>query len=118
MKKSRQNGFVLIVAITSLTLVSISILILSQSSRLMLLESKQAFDQSYNKNLIASGLAWAKENIDTGNKAINKTIELDTSEMDIRNSKATITVNMQNGNEAKVTAKTSRTKDQSFLFKL
>lgn len=62
MKRPKQNGFMIIIALMILMLVSGAIAILSLSSNDLLFDSNRAYMDACTRNLSASGLAWVREN--------------------------------------------------------
>lgn len=56
----KKTGSVLMMALLALALVSVALVVLSSASNTLLFESKQAYLHACNRNLAASGAAWAR----------------------------------------------------------
>jgi len=113
MKKIKQNGFVLLLVITAIALVGTATCILAGGTSTMLFQSDTAYLQACERNLTASGLAWAKQNIKNRNQgsfwaalgfapASNKMIELDTANLDIRGSSLNVFISISQDKQAEV----------------
>ena len=108
MEKFRQNGFVLILVITAMALISTLMFALTGNSKVIMFQSDTAYLQACNRNLAASGLAWAEQNIKNQTTEIfDRTIELDVTDMDIRGSTLTVTIASAADKEAQVRINTS-----------
>lgn len=93
MKNPWQNGFVLIFVIVAIALIGAMMTVLTSSANRIMFQSDTAYLQACERNLVTSGLAWAKRNIKNENKEnLNRTIELDVTSMSI--SGATLSVNI------------------------
>ena len=104
----RQNGFVLILVITAIAAIGAEMFVLTGGANTMLFQSDTAFLRAVERNLAASGLAWAKRNIRNESREIfNRTIELDVSNMDIRNSTLTVTTGIPAAKKVEVQINTS-----------
>ena len=87
MKNKRKNGFVLTFVIVAIAVIGVEMFALAGVSKIMLFQSNMAYLQACQRNLAASGLAWAKQNIQNNSReAFYKTVELDVAEMNIRSS--------------------------------
>ena len=62
MKRTRKNGFVIIVVIMLMSLFAMALFVLTASSAKMAFESKTAALQAQSRNLTASAIAWAEHN--------------------------------------------------------
>ena len=108
MKKIRQNGFVLLLVITAIALVGTASYILAGGANTMLFQSDTAYLQACERNLRASGLAWAKQNIKNRNQgSFNRTIELDTANLGIRGSSLNVFISISQDKQAQVQINTS-----------
>jgi len=108
MKKIKQNGFVLLLVITAIALVGTASYILADGTNTMLFQSDTAYLQACERNLRASGLAWAKQNIKNRNQgSFNRTIELDTANLGIRSSSLNIFISIAQDKQAEVQINTS-----------
>ena len=108
MKKIRQNGFVLLLVITAIALVGTASYILADGTNTMLFQSDTAYLQACERNLRASGLAWAKQNIKNRNQgSFNRMIELDTANLGIRSSSLNVFISISQDKQAEVRINTS-----------
>jgi len=108
MKKIRQNGFVLLLVITAIALVGTATYVLAGGTNTMLFQSDTAYLQACERNLRASGLAWAKQNIKNRNQgSFNKMIELDTANLGIRDSSLSVFISISQDKQAEVRINTS-----------
>jgi uncharacterized membrane protein (Fun14 family) len=92
--KTRQNGFVMVFVIVILALVGIYMIVLTNDANTFLFQADHAYLVACEQNLTASGLAWAKKNIDS-TKTPAGTFELDAAAMNIRG--AVISINVSPG---------------------
>ncbi len=107
-KELQQNGFVLILVVTIIAPIGVGLFVLAGGANTMLFQSNTAYLQAVKRNLAASGLAWAKRNIRNESREIfNRTIELDVSSMDIRNSTLTVTTGITAAKKVEVQINTS-----------
>ena len=91
MKNSKNKGFVLILVIMLIGLIGIIVSVLTEASNTMVFQSNKTYLRACERNLIASGLAWSKINLQKESGDIpGKMIELDVTEMNIRGSSLTI----------------------------
>ena len=108
MKKIRQNGFVLLLVIIAITLVGAATYILAGGSNAMLFQSDTAYLQACERNMRASGLAWAKQNIKNQNKeSFNQMVELDTTNLDIRDGRLSVFISISQDKPPEVQINTS-----------
>jgi hypothetical protein len=108
MKKIKQNGFVLLLVITAIALVGTASYILADGTNTMLFQSDTAYLQACERNLRASGLAWAKQNIKNRNQgSFNRMIELDTANLGIRSSSLNVFISISQDKQAEVRINTS-----------
>jgi len=93
MKKQRQKGFALVLVITAMAIIGLEMYVLTGGSNTMLFQSDTAYLEACKRNLITSGLAWAKRNIrNNSRETFEKAVELDVSEMNIRDSSLVVTI--------------------------
>ena len=108
MKKIKQNGFVLLLVITAIALVGTATYVLADGSNTMLFQSDTVYLQACERNLTASGLVWAKQNIKNRNQgSFNKMIELDTANLGIRSSSLNVFISISQDKQAEVRINTS-----------
>lgn len=75
--KKEQNGFILMVVLSIISLFAAEMYMLSEDSFSLMFQTNNIYLEAVEKNLVLSGLAWSKENIrDEENKIGNKTIQL------------------------------------------
>lgn len=76
-----------------IAMVGIVVSILTEASKTMIFESNKAYLRACERNMIASGLAWSKINIQKDIGEIpDKMIELDVTEMNIRGSSLSVNI--------------------------
>ena len=96
MKKIKKNGFILVIVIVTIALMGAEMFVLTGGSNAILFQANTAYLQAAERNLTASGLAWAEKNIrDGGQESFDKSVKLDITDMDIRRSALSITINMR-----------------------
>jgi len=87
MNNPRKNGFVLILVITAMAIIGLEMSLLTSGANTMLFQSDTAYLEACKRNLITSGLAWAKQNIQNNSRQnFEKAVELDVGKMNIRGS--------------------------------
>jgi hypothetical protein len=116
MKKTRQNGFVLIIVIMAISVIGIEMFVLSDIANTMQFQSQNAYLKACKRNLLASGLLWAKENIrKKSGENFDKTIQLDVSKLNIRVSALDVTIITVSDKEAEVQIDTSCSRGRQTL---
>jgi hypothetical protein len=116
MKERKRHGFVLVLVITVLALIGIQMFALASIANTMQFQSHTAYLRACRQNLLASGLGWAKQNIQNeGGKTPGKTIELDTSRMSIRGSALDVAIGAQSDGKAEVRINSSCTRGRQTL---
>ena len=116
MKKQRQQGFVLIFVIMAIVVIGIEMFVLSDIANTMQFQSQNAYLKACKRNLLASGLLWAKENTrEKSSEILDKTIQLDVSEMNILASALDVTINIASEKEAEVQINTSCSRGRQTL---
>lgn len=91
-RKSR-SGFVLIFVIIAIIIIGIEMYVLAGMANTMQYQSHRAYLKACERNLLASGLAWARENIQkSSSESFDQPIQLDVSEMDVPGSALEVTV--------------------------
>jgi len=80
MRVAKAEGFVLVLVIVALSLVGVVMFVLTEGSNTMLFQADRAYLGAVERNLTASGLAWARHQAVQGD-AVPSTgpIELDVS---------------------------------------
>jgi len=108
MKKIRQNGFALLLVIIVIALVGAATCVLAGGANTMLFQSNTAYLEACERNLRASGLAWAKQNIKNRNQeSFNRVVELDTANLGIRSSSLNVFISISEDKQAEVQINTS-----------
>ena len=103
MENKRKNGFVLILVIMAIALIGLEMFVLTGVSNTMLFQSNTAYLQACERNLVASGLAWAKQQIKSQSKEnLDRTIRLDVTETDIRGSTLAVFIRIPTDKEPEV----------------
>jgi len=118
MKKTRRNGFVLVFVIVAIAVIAIQMAVLSDIANTMQFQSQHAYLKACERNLLASGLVWAKENArEKSSEILDKTIKLDVSKLNIRDSALDVTINIVSDEEAEVRIDTSCSRSRQTLKK-
>ena len=116
MKTTRQNGFVLILVIIAIAIIGVEMFALSDIANTMQFQSQNAYLKACRRNLLASGLVWAKENTRKKSSEIfDRTIQLDVSKLNIRDSALAVTANIASDEEAEVQIYTSCSRSRQTL---
>ena len=97
-KKTGQDGFVLIFVIIFLALIATYMILLAGDANTFAFEVDRAYLKACNYNLLASGLAWTKQNVNV----TQDTVSLDTAGMDIKD--ASLIVAMSESKKGKAQA--------------
>jgi hypothetical protein len=104
---SRRNGFVLMLLITAIALMGAEMLVLSDIAHTVSFESDMAYLRAGERNLVASGLAWARRNVKSGRpEGLNETIELDVSSLGVDGASLSVIIEMPDDKEAVVNVET------------
>jgi hypothetical protein len=89
---------------------------LSDIANTMQLQSQNAYLKACRRNLLASGLMWAKENTrKKSGEIFDKTIQLDVSKLNIRASALDVTMSIASDEEAEVQINTSCSRGRQTL---
>ena len=116
MKKTSQNGFVLILVIIAIAIIGIDMFVLADIANTMQFQSQNAYLKACRRNLLASGLLWANENTrEKSSEIFDKTIQLDVSKMNIRDSALDVTMSIASDEEAEVQINTSCSRGRQTL---
>ena len=103
MKNERKNGFVLVLVIVAMAVIGATMLVLSAGAKTMVFQSNTAYLQACQRNLVTSGLAWAKQQIKSQSKEnLDRTIRLDVTETDIRGSTLAVLIRIPTDKEPEV----------------
>jgi len=102
-KKVKTNGFVLLLVILALAVVAVEMFVLTNISGTMQFQSHSVYLQACERNLMASGLAWARQNIrNKGGQTAGEQVKLNTGELNILNSALDVAISMSSDREAEV----------------
>jgi type II secretory pathway pseudopilin PulG len=108
MKNQRKNGFVLVLVIVAMAIIGVTMLVLSTGANTMVFQSNTAYLQACQRNLVASGLAWAKQQIKSRSREnLDRAIDLDVTEMDIRGSTLAVFIRIPTDKQPEVQINTS-----------
>jgi hypothetical protein len=124
MKRLKNKGFVLVFVIIAVALIGAIMLVLTSGADTMRLQSDTAYLRATERNLAASGLAWARLNVrDESPEVFNRTITLDMANTGIRGANLTIAVATPIDNEVRVDISTSctrgrRTKEHTSQYEI
>lgn len=85
MKKVRKSGFILSLVIVALGLLGVVMAVLGQGTNTMLFHADRAYLRAVERNLTASGLAWARHQVLQGQAAVSaEPIGLDIGSLNVR----------------------------------
>ena len=116
MNKKRRNGFVLVFVIVAVAVIGILMTVLGDIANTMQFQSQAAYLKACERNLFASGLVWAKENVrEKDSEIFDKTIQLDVSKLNIRDSALDVTINIASDEEAEVHINTMCSRSRQIL---
>jgi len=103
MKRRREDGFVMLLIIAALALIAVEIFVLTAGSNTILFQANDAYLEACERNLKVSGLAWAQRSIKSkGAETLDKSIELDISDMNIRGSALSVTIGQPENKQSHV----------------
>lgn len=113
--RQRQKGFILVFVIVAIILIGVEMFVLAGMANTMQYQSHRAYLKACERNLIASGLAWARQNTQKSPGEISgQMIELDVSELDILSSVLEVTLGAD-GDASKVRIQTSCSRGRQTL---
>jgi hypothetical protein len=89
---TRQRGFILIFVIMALIIVGIATFVLTDGANTMLFHADAAYLRAVERNLIASGLAWANEQVSGGRdpSAVGESVDLDVTTFGCREARLAV----------------------------
>jgi hypothetical protein len=107
LNRKSQGGFILVFVIVAIIIIGIEMYVLAGMANTMQYQSHRVYLKACERNLIASGLAWTKQNIQKSS-GVNpgQTIELDVNELDILGSALEVTLDSMD-NQRQVRIRTS-----------
>jgi Tfp pilus assembly protein PilV len=116
MRKTRQNGFVLILVIVAVAVIGIQMAVLGDMANTMQFQSNAAYLTACQRNLLASGLVWARENTKSKSSDVfDRTIQLDVSKLNIRDSALDIIMSIASDEEVEAQINTSCSRGRQTL---
>ena len=116
MNKPRKNGFVLVLVITAISIIGLEMHVLSSGANTMLYQSDRAYLEACKRNLITSGLAWAKRNIQNNStENFEKSVELDVGKLNISDSSLIVTIRTPTNEEPQAQINVSCTRNRRAL---
>ena len=105
-KKTQQNGFIMLFVIAFLALIAVYMILLTNDSNTIIFQTNRAYLEACKQNLTASGLIWAKKNIDTRDISGNA-VEMDTAAMNLNGAVLSVAVSALQKGKAQVEINTS-----------
>jgi len=98
MSEARRSGFILVYVIMLLAITAVVMLVLTEGSNTMLFQADAAYLQALDRNLAASGLAWARHQAARGEPATAGPVSLETRSLG--NSRAVLAVEIARRGDA------------------
>ena len=116
MRKRNNKGFFLTFVIVALALMSTVMFVLAGGANAMLFHADTAYLQAVERNLVASGLAWARANISSnGAAAVGGPVELSTAAFNVPNAALIVAITQVQAGRADLRIATSCTKGRRTL---
>jgi hypothetical protein len=104
----RNQGAVLTLVIVAMILVGVVMFVLTEGSNTMIFQADAAYLQAVERNLIASGLAWAREKVSsTAGVPGPEPVELDTAAFGLPHAKLSVRILDAQSSTAQVRIETS-----------
>lgn len=104
----RNRGTVLTLVIVAVMLVGVVMFVLTEGSNTMIFQADAAYLQAVERNLVASGLAWARERVSSNAEAPGtEPVELNTAAFGLPNAKLSVRIRDVQSSTAKVRIETS-----------
>jgi hypothetical protein len=114
--RKSHGGFVLVFVIVAIIIIGIEMFVLAGMANTMQYQSHRAYLKACERNLQASGLAWArKSTLKHSDASPGQTIKLDVSEMDIIGSALEVTIAEGTDEESNVRIHTSCSRGRQTL---
>lgn len=102
------KGMVMVVVITVIAIIGAVMLFLTSASNTMVFQANHAYLNACQRNLITSGVAWAKTNIEKQNEQyLNKLTELNVTEMNILHAALNVSISVSPNTKPDVRISTS-----------
>lgn len=113
---NRRRGFTLTLVIVALVMVGVAMFVLTGGSNVMIFRADRDYLRAVERDLTASGLAWAKARVAADpNLPSGQAVSLDTTEFASPNAKLTVQILESHAGQAKVRIETSCTKGRRTL---
>jgi len=107
---------VLILVIVAIAVIGVQMSVFADIANTMQFQTQNAYLKACERNLLASGLVWAKENVrEKSSEIFDRTIQLDVSKLNIRDSALAVTANIASDEEAEVQIYTSCSRSRQTL---
>lgn len=104
----RKAGYVLVLVIAAIALVGVLMFVLTEGAKTVLFQADSAYLQAVERNLAASGLAWARQKAETGSPDdLGAAVDLAVTAMNIRDAGLQVTVRIEEGKQPQVDVATS-----------
>jgi hypothetical protein len=113
-RKTKPNGFIMLFVVVILALIGMYMIVLASDANIFGFQADRAYLEACQQNLTASGLVWAKKNVGTSKTAIGP-IELDTSDMRIKNAALRVKLTVGEKGKSQVEINTSCSKARQRL---
>lgn len=114
--RTREPGFVLIYVVTALALVGVAMSVLGGTTDTMLFQTDTALLEAVERDLVASGLAWAREQLSRRREAaVGEVFEPDTTAFGATTSRLRVTITNVGQDVALVRLETACTKGRRTL---
>ena len=115
-RQEKNAGFTLVIIIVMLALVTVEMLALTGGSNTILFQADNAYLEAVEQNMIASGLAWAKNNIKNNvMENFNKTVELDIDHINLDRATLRVIIEKPENKTTQVQINTSCTRSRQTL---
>ena len=109
------RGFVLVLVIVAIIIIGIEMFVLAGMANTMQYQSHRAYLKACERNLLASGLVWARQNVQKiRGESPGHMIQLDVSEMDIPGSALEVSIGVTD-DEPEVRIRTSCSRGRQTL---
>ncbi|MDI6450552.1 hypothetical protein [Anaerobaca lacustris] len=116
MSEARRSGFILVYVIMLLAITAVVMLVLTEGANTMLFQADATYLQALDRNLAASGLAWARHQAARGEPATAGPLSLDASLLG--DSRAVLAVEIaMRGDAAECRIETSAAKGRQSISK-
>ena len=110
------KGMVMVVVIMVIAVIGAVMLFLTSASNTMMFQANDAYLKACQRNLITSGISWAKNNIQKEDRQnLNKMIELDVTDMNIIHSSLNVNISSSTDTQQEVHISTSCSRGRQIL---